>query len=238
MSFLPPPQSPQGKAWIILITCPWMIGLWQYGLHPAQMQSLLVSLSGQELAAGTGAVVSMLLSVLLLGVFPASLVLWVFRERLADYHFGLGDRLRSVRSFLIALPVVIAGAYFSSLQESAAAGYPLNPDAGKSLGHFAVHAVTYGAFYMAWEFYFRGFMQRGLTPLCGVGPAILVQTMASALAHLGRSPTEMFASILGGLLWGWLSNRTRSVVSGCLQHALLGVGLDAFICLHRAGWWS
>ncbi len=33
-----------------------------------------------------------------------------------------------------------------------------------------------------------------------------------------------------------MAERTRSIVSGCLLHAVLGIGLDAFLCLRDAGW--
>ena len=38
------------------------------------------------------------------------------------------------------------------------------------------------------------------------------------------------AAILGGLLWGVLALRNRSLLAGLGQHYLLGLALDAFIC--------
>jgi membrane protease YdiL (CAAX protease family) len=134
------------------------------------------------------------------------------------------------------LPVAVVGTYASSLDADVGKAFPLNPAAGQSTSWFAMHAVAYMSFYVGWEFYFRGFMQRALSPVHGLVAAVLIQTIASSLGHLGRLPEEMFASILGGLFWGWLAYRTRSIVSGMLQHALLGIGLDAFLCLRAAGW--
>ena len=159
----------------------------------------------------------------------------VFREKLSDYGGGLGDRFRTVRSFLIALPVAIIGTYWGSFEPSLPQYYPLNPAAGDSVTVFLVHATAYLAFYFAWEFYFRGFLQHGMAPAFGMVPAALVQTMASALMHIGKPGAEAFVSILGGLLWGWLVCRTRSIVSGSLQHAFLGIGLDVLLCLRQHG---
>jgi membrane protease YdiL (CAAX protease family) len=60
--------------------------------------------------------------------------------------------------------------------------------------------------------------------------AVLIQTAASALLHIGSPATETFGAILAGLLWGALALRTRSLLSGLGQHYVLGISLDAFIC--------
>lgn len=95
---------------------------------------------------------------------------------------------------------------------------------------FALHAVCYFLYYVGWEFYFRGFMLIGLEEGLGRSNALLVQVMASCLLHIGSPATETFGAILGGLLWGLLVFRTRSLLSGLVQHYLLGISLDWFIC--------
>jgi|GEM_PF-541486 len=95
---------------------------------------------------------------------------------------------------------------------------------------FASHAICYLMFYVGWEFYFRGFMLIGLEESLGRASALLLQVMASCLLHIGSPATETFGAILGGLLWGLLVFRTRSLLSGLAQHYLLGISLDWFIC--------
>ena len=90
--------------------------------------------------------------------------------------------------------------------------------------------MTYGLFYMGWEFYFRGFLLFGLRDSLGAVNAVLVQTLASALLHIGSPAAESFGAVLAGLLWGVLALQTRSLLSGLGQHFLLGIALDAFIC--------
>jgi membrane protease YdiL (CAAX protease family) len=64
----------------------------------------------------------------------------------------------------------------------------------------------------------------------GSSSALLVQVLASVLLHIGKPTGEIYGSIVGGLLWGLLAYRTRSLLSGMLQHFLLGIALDWFIC--------
>jgi membrane protease YdiL (CAAX protease family) len=54
--------------------------------------------------------------------------------------------------------------------------------------------------------------------------------LASSLAHIGDPAAESFAAIVAGLLWGVVALRTRSLLSGTLQHAVLGIALDWFLC--------
>ena len=91
-------------------------------------------------------------------------------------------------------------------------------------------SFTYVLFYLGWEFYFRGFMQMGLRESLGDVNALLVQVMASTLLHIGKPGAETFGAIFGGILWGILVYRTRSLLSGLVQHALLGLALDWFLC--------
>jgi len=167
---------------------------------------------------------------LLLGVVPAVIVKFVFAERLADYGVRLGNRRRTIRSFLIFAPAMILLAYLSSGNAALREVYPINRLAGSSPGAFAMHVATYMLFYLGWEFHFRGFLQIGLKDRFGPINALAVQVMASSLLHLGMPGTETFGAIFGGILWGVLAYRTRSLLSGMLQHALLGISVDYFIC--------
>jgi membrane protease YdiL (CAAX protease family) len=170
----------------------------------------------------------MLAAFVLLGVVPLAMVRGLFGERWSDYGIGLGHPLRTFRTFLIILPMVILGAWASQRDPAIAALYPLNPSAGDSAWHFAGHAAAYFAYYFGWEFHFRGFYQRGLEPHLGLACAVLVQTLASSLAHFDKPPAELLASVAGGLLLGVLAVRTRSILSGLLLHAGLGIAIDLF----------
>ena len=178
----------------------------------------------------TAAAYSFLGALLLLGVVPALIVKFVFRENLADYGVRWGNRARTVRSILVALPIITLISYLSARNPSFWKEYPINHNAGASPQTFVLHAMAYLLFYLGWEFQFRGFMQHGLQESMGVGNAILVQVMASVIVHLGKPVGEVYGSIIGGLIWGLLAYRTRSLLSGLLQHFLLGVLLDWFIC--------
>jgi membrane protease YdiL (CAAX protease family) len=91
---------------------------------------------------------------------------------------------------------------------------------------FLVHVFLYAGYYWGWEFMFRGFMQHGLSAKCGIGIAILSQTIPSVMLHFGHPTGEVLGSICAGLAWGYLAYRSRSILSGFAQHTILGVVLD------------
>jgi membrane protease YdiL (CAAX protease family) len=178
----------------------------------------------------TAAVYHFLAALLLMAVVPALIVKFVFKENLAEYGVRFGNPVRTIRSFLVALPIIVTISYFSARSPALWKEYPINRHAGVSQAAFALHALSYLMFYMGWEFQFRGFMQRGLQDSMGLANAILVQVMASVLLHIGKPVGEIYGSIIGALIWGLLAYRTRSLLSGLLQHSLLGISLDWFIC--------
>jgi len=178
-------------------------------------------------------------ALILFGLVPMGIVHWGFRERLADYGLCFGIVRRTLRSLLLAaLPVVLI-AVLTGHNSAFFEVYPLNetirPQHGKiGIDLFVIHSICYLGYYFGWEFLFRGFLQQGLSERCGIPAAILVQTLASTMLHYGHPVGEVFGAIIAGLVWGFFAYRTRSILSGFGQHALLGIVLDWVLIFSRA----
>ena len=178
-------------------------------------------------------------ALVLFGLIPMGIVKWGFRERLADYGLQLGIAHRTVRTFLLAAPVIVVTAVFTGYNPAFFDAYPLNETIRPQhstigIHTFVIHAMCYLGYYLGWEFLFRGFLQHGLSERCGIPAAILIQTMASTMLHYGNPSAEVFGSIIAGLVWGFFAYRTRSILSGLGQHALLGIVLDWVLIFGRA----
>jgi hypothetical protein len=219
---------------VILLVSPFLLTTWKYFGAPSFYLDCLAPRLPLGLPPGAAAAAySFLACFFLLGVVPALIVKLAFRQRLADYGVQLGNPVRTFRTMAIFVPVFLLSGYVASLDPAVLQQYPINRHAGDSAAMFAFHALTYLTFYLGWEFYFRGFMQCGLRGTMGDVNAVLVQVLASCLLHIGRPPAEVYGSILGALLWGFLVLRTRSLLSGLVQHYVLGISLDWLIM--RAG---
>jgi membrane protease YdiL (CAAX protease family) len=129
---------------------------------------------------------------------------------------------------------------------------------GPFLGHFTAYFFLY---YIPWEFFFRGFLllpfalaaqrafarnaagQTGTGLQEGGGEAgaaiiaalVLFQTLPSTLLHFGHPMSELLGAVVGGVAFGILAWKTRSIVPGLLIHAAMGLGTDGYIVLKGAG---
>jgi membrane protease YdiL (CAAX protease family) len=218
------------KATIILLSAPVILTTFRYyGTEEFYLYHLASGFrvfGNEELAS---ALYTFSSSLILLGLLPALVIKFVFREPLSHYGVRLGDWRWGLKAFLILAPVMIALTFPSSRMGSFRVEYPFYKGAGGSPSHFVFYSLLYGAYYVGWEFFFRGYMQFGLGKRLGDWNAILVQTLASCLVHICKPDAEIYSSILGGIVWGMVVFRTRSLLPALMLHWLLGISLDVFI---------
>lgn len=219
------------KATIILLLAPWLLITFKYAGAPEVFAERIAPLlratalrSWMTEAYVFGA------AVLFLGIIPLLVVKGVFRESLGSYGVALGDWRYGLKWFLVLAPVFVVSSYLASKEPAFIREYPIDKGVCLTLPSFGSHALRYLCFYLSWEFFFRGFMQSGLEGRFGTGYAILMQTLASALVHIGKPPGEIYGSILAGLAWGVIVAKSRSLLAVVLMHWLLGVSLDFFLC--------
>ena len=61
-----------------------------------------------------------------------------------------------------------------------------------------------------------------LTLLRAIGPVgLIVALLPFVFAHLGKPEIELFSTILGGAVFGWLDWRTRSIWWSALGHVYI-----------------
>lgn len=171
-------------------------------------------------------------------VVPALLLKLAGKESLRALGLGLGDWraglwVAGAGLVLLALPGGLSAGWMPAFVEE----YPLSKWAPADGGRFVLYELAYGLlYYVAWESFFRGFLQMGLRGHIGDVGAILVQTTASTLLHIGKPPGEIWAALLAGFLFGAAVLRTRSVWPLVIIHWGLGVITD-LSCAHAGGIW-
>ena len=151
------------------------------------------------------------------------------RLRLCDLGLRIGDARAGLVAVAVLFPIVALSLLPTSRMPDFRAEYPLYHAAGQSLGVFIVYELCYAVYYFGWEFFFRGFMLFGLAGAVGAANAVLIQTIPSTLAHIGKPTPEVLAAVAAGLVFGAVALRTRSVLYVFLLHYLIGVTLDVFI---------
>jgi uncharacterized protein len=167
----------------------------------------------------------------IMGVLPLILLSRVLHESPGAYGLQLGDWRVGGLGVLILAPIIAAALLYPASQtEEIRAYYPFARSAASSWGDFLIlEGSRVALFYTAWEFFFRGFVLFGLANKLGVWPAICIQTIPQCLWHIGMPNGELLSSIAGGILFGLIALRTRSIVWPFMLHSFIGVCLDVFV---------
>jgi membrane protease YdiL (CAAX protease family) len=108
------------------------------------------------------------------------------------------------------------------------------PLRGQNITVFILYQFTYIFYYLGWEFFFRGFALFGLRDEIGVFRALLFQALISTALHAAKPMPELLAALPGGILFGLVALRCRSLTAAIIAHWLLGFSLDLFILLSPA----
>ena len=156
---------------------------------------------------------------------PALTILLMPGERIRDYYVSPRGFIRHlwiyVGLYLLVLPFVILVATQDAFQHT----YPFYKYANQSVGHFLAWQALYAAQFVALEFFFRGYMLKGLQPKFGYG-AIYVMIVPYCMIHYPKPIPETLGAILAGIALGTLAMRTRSIWGGVLIHVGVAVTMD------------
>jgi membrane protease YdiL (CAAX protease family) len=146
----------------------------------------------------------------LFGVVPL-VTLLLLRERPAAYGLRIGEwRIGlavAIGLALLVTPVVLIASGLPDFQLY----YATQED-----GLLAILGRVLDV--SAAEFLFRGFLMWTLIRIAGPMGVVLA-TFPFVFTHLGKPELETLSTFFGGLGFGWLAWRTRSVLYGALLHA-------------------
>jgi membrane protease YdiL (CAAX protease family) len=166
----------------------------------------------------------------LMFLIPSVYVKFIMKRPLSDFGISWGDVKWGVK-WLIAIPLVIVPVIFlSSKMPEIRDEYPLAKSLIVNRSYILLYEFSYIVFYyVAWEFFFRGFLLFGLKERFGGFNAVLIQTISSCLVHIDKPEGEIVGSIFIGILFGLIALRSRSVWYVFALHISIGVLTDLFI---------
>lgn len=216
----------------ILFIVPILLTIWVYYGKQADFDALFEGFHGRWGRDVYSTLYEYLAAFLLMFWVPFFFVKMAFRKDLSDFGFRLGDVGYGLKFVFIAAPVLLWAAYAGAARPDIQAEYPL---AKSMVGHWQVFLLVecfYLVYYVSWEFLFRGFMLFGLERRFGALSAILIQTIPSAIVHIGKPFSESFGAIFAGLAFGYLAIRTRSILYPLILHAVVGIATDVFASAH------
>ena len=213
--------------YVILLSAPVLLTIYRYHAYPGYFTPNIdfVPFADQNLSIN-----QFLRFFGLFFVFPALYIKLVMHKSLKDFGFGLGDVKTGLKILGLLIPVVVIAIYFAAKMPDVQSEYPLAKSLLSDQSRLGLYELAYVIFYyIAWEFYFRGFLLFGLKDRFGAFNAVLIQTISSCLVHIGKPEGEIIGSIIVGIIFGLIALRTRSIWYVFILHALIGVLTDLFI---------
>jgi membrane protease YdiL (CAAX protease family) len=164
---------------------------------------------------------------LLLFVVPVIVSRRTFGRGWRDFGGGRGER-RAARPALIAFAPMGVLAVAAGFLPAFAAKYPLCDLARERWDAFVAYELLYGLYFFAWEFFFRGWMLRGLAADFG-SRAIWIQMLPFVIVHFGKPMPEALGAMPAGLFLGWVAWRSDSFLYGWALHWAVAFVLDATV---------
>ena len=158
----------------------------------------------------------------------------LFKDAPRRVVWGLGDVRFGVLLTLVGGTVATGLMYIGATDAALQATYPwAGAWPGRSGDTLAAWFGLRLVYYVSFEFFFRGFMLRGLAPFWGLGTALWVQALSSVLIHVGSPLPELLSAIPAELLFGVVAVRGRSLLWPILLHLIIGFSTDIFSLLHQ-----
>lgn len=130
--------------------------------------------------------------------------------------------------YLLVLPVI----WLVSLSPDFYTFYPMYGQAGRSWFDLLTWEGMYLAQFIALEFFFRGFLVGGLSKHIGA-LAVPVSVMPYMMIHFSKLWPEATASIVAGLVLGYLAWRTKSIWGGVCVHCAVAMTMDLLALSHK-----
>lgn len=219
------------NTYITLLSSPVLLTIfWYFGKARFYKQVFDISSQGTD-AEFLTYILEFITFFIFMFVLPVLFIHFRLKRKLSDFGLGFGDISVGIKFIAIAVPFIITPIiYLASRMPDIRGEYPLFRMLYMRRDLVFLYELCYVIFYyIAWEFYFRGFLLFSLKGEFGGFNAILIQTISSCLIHIGKPSGETIGSIIAGVIFGLIALRTKSIWYVFILHASIGVLTDVFI---------
>lgn len=151
---------------------------------------------------------------ILLFVIPTFIIKKIFNEKIKDYGLKFGNQ----KYFLLS---VFVGVLCSIIVTYLATRYFIDVKSYYSVTFGLAFVISTIIYMIAWEFIFRGYLFFGLIKKFGFWGANIIQTILFFLVHIGKPGIELYSTLLTGLIFGYITYKSKSVIPMIVIHSAI-----------------
>ena len=161
----------------------------------------------------------------MLSLLPILLIRYIFKKPLATFGLRLPENAGTAltlsgTAFLICLPILYTFAHQPAFQSH----YATAPD----INAFIILTIISALYYLAEEFFFRGFLQGSLWQKFGYHTYWIIAAIF-AILHFGKPIPEVIFAIFFSLAMSYLSQKTKSVFPAAAVHFAIALFLNILV---------
>ena len=177
---------------------------------------------------GNQVLIQRMLGLLFLGVFSVLIIILLPGATLKEYGLGFAFQEPPPWWTFLALPLILVLGFYSARKPGNLQLYPQIRYREWSPGLLALSGVSWVAFLIGYEAFFRGFLLHASLDIMAAGPAIALNCTLYAFAHFYKGPGETYGALLVGILLCYLTMVTGNFWSALILHSIMALSNEWF----------
>jgi membrane protease YdiL (CAAX protease family) len=168
-------------------------------------------------------------------IIPLLVIKLILKEKASEFGLSLKLERNFFQFYFIFMIFMLVFVYFASKTSSFQSKYPFLKIYNSSQldSKFLMWELVYCSQFFCLEFFFRGFMVKGLQNKFGLW-SIFIMTIPYCMIHFGKPLPETIGSVFAGLILGYISYRGKGILAGFLMHITVALAMD-FMALWQTG---
>ena len=160
-------------------------------------------------------------------VIPFLVIRFILKESIKNFGFSFFIE----RNFRVYYPIfmvfMLVLVFFASKTSAFQEKYPFYKihESSQLYPRFLIWELLYCTQFFCLEFFFRGFMVKGLQHKFGLW-SIVIMTIPYCMIHFGKPLPETIGSVFAGLILGYLSYKGKGIIPGFLMHITVALSMD------------
>ena len=169
-------------------------------------------------------------ALLIMFILPLGIITYIYKENMREFglRYPENPKLATKMSLLVVL-VLLPIIYWLSKTSSFDKYYSIEQGFGS---YFLLATLGSAVYFIGEEFLFRGFLFFGLWEKLKFHSFWIINIIF-AIIHIGKPALEVLFAFVAGLMFTYLSYRTKSFIPAVIVHFVIALILNIFVIISR-----